>query len=113
MANILARSGKHKSVPVSLKQWTKNDETQRFQQIVIQGSLESLLAHFHKILPEFLKHSFIKRSQAKSFEKDNEEVKRSNGEVVTLQVDFAESYNCEAQDEVQSAHWHQATVRHS
>lgn len=109
----MARSGKKKSYPVSLKQWTKNDETQRLQQFVQRGPLENLLAHFKKILPEFLKHSYIKRNQAESFEKDNEEVKRSNGKVATLQVDFAESYTCEAQDEVQSAHWNQATVRHS
>lgn len=113
LAKIVERSGKNKSVQVSLTQWAKNDETQRFQQFVHRGSLKNLLEHFIKILPEFLKHSYIKRNQAESFEKDNEKVKRSNGKVATLQVDFAESYNCDAQDEVQSAHWNQATVRDS
>lgn len=113
LIKLMARSGKNKSVSVLLKQWTKNEETQRLQQVVQRGSLENLLSHFRKILPEFLKHSYVKRCQAESFEKDGEEVKSSNGKVATLQLDFAESYTCEAQDEVQSAHWNQATVRDS
>lgn len=106
----MKRSGKSENDSTMCTQWYKNDETKRFQQSVQRGTLENLLARFNKILPEFLKHSYIKRNQADSFEKDNDEVKHAAGKVATLQVDFAESFNCEAQDEIQSAHWNQATV---
>lgn len=110
LAKIMKRSKSKKGDLVTCVHWIKNDETKRFQKSVQKGTLESLLNHFVKILPDFLRHSYIKRKQAASFESDNDEVKKSDGEVATLQADFAEGFKCEAQDEIQSAHWNQATV---
>ncbi len=110
LAKILERSGRSKDDSAMCSQWIKNEETKRFQKLVQKGTLENLLNHFVKILPDFLKHSYIKRKQAASFEDDNAEVKDSDGEVASLQTDFAEGYKCEAQDEIQCAHWNQPTV---
>lgn len=110
MADISSRSGKNIQCPVTWKQWKKNKETNRFQKYVETGTLEHLQNHFMSILDEFLKHSYIKRCQAASFEDDNEEVRQSNREIAVVQIDFAEGFNCEAQEEIQSAHWNQATV---
>lgn len=91
-------------------QWKKNKESNRFEKCAESGTLNTLISHFLDILPEFLKHSYIKRAQETQFQKDSEEVSKSNGKLATLQVDFAEGFNCEHQDEIQSAHWNQATV---
>lgn len=106
----MKRSGRNKDDVVSCAHWNKSDETKRFQKSIQKGPLNALLDHFCKLLPDFLKHSYIKRKQAASFEGDNDEVKKSQGEVATVQADFAEGYKCEAQDEIQSAHWNQSTV---
>ncbi|KAJ6640217.1 hypothetical protein Bhyg_12967, partial [Pseudolycoriella hygida] len=41
---------------------------------------------------------------------DCEDAKHTNGETAVLQIDFAENADCIAQDEIQTAHWNQATV---
>jgi hypothetical protein len=110
LADIMKKSGKTGKTFVMWCQWNKNKDTNRYEKCMIKGSLASLISHFLEILPEFLKHSYIKRCQEAQFQKDDEEVSESNGELATLQIDFAEGFNCEAQDEIQSAHWNQATV---
>ena len=60
------------------------------------GTAGSLYSYLCTIFPNFSIHSFVKRKQAKSYEKDN---------TVIIKLDFAENYICAAQDEVQSAHW--------
>lgn len=107
---ILEKSGKSQKSRTSLCQWKKNNDTNRFQKHTESGTLNKLITHFLGILPEFLKHSFIKRQQSTQFQKDDKEMTESNGEVALLQIDFAEGFNCESQDEIQSAHWNQATV---
>lgn len=79
LAGIMRRSGQSKNNLTICTQWSKNSETQRFQKYAQEGTLDKLLDHFNKILPEFLKHSYIKRSQSTSFQKDNEEVKQAKG----------------------------------
>lgn len=81
----------------------KNKETNRFQTIVETGTFVDLNNYFMSILTEFLKHSYTKRCQEDSFEADNLEVRRSNGGVALVQIDFAEGFNCEAQEEIQAA----------
>ncbi len=110
LAKVLKKSGKKGKSFVMWCQWNKNVKTNRFEKCMEKGTLTLLIGHFLKILPEFLKHSYIKRCQAAQFQKDDEEVSKSNGKLATLQVDFAEGFNCEAQDEIQTAHWNQATV---
>lgn len=111
IADITKRSGKDLKTRVKLTQWRKNKDTNRFQKYVEPGALNELQDHFLSILDEFLKHSYTKRCQAASFEADNKQVRESNGKVASAQIDFGEGFNCEAQDEIQAAHWNQATVR--
>lgn len=106
----MTSSNKQKSDLVTFTKWLKNPETNRFQKVVHKETLEILLQYFRQILPEFHKHSFVKRQQADSFEADKAEAEQSNNIVAVLQIDFAENFVCEAQDEIQSAHWNQAAV---
>lgn len=107
---ILKNSGKKARNVAIWSEWKNNKDSNRIQESLEKGTMKSLISHFHDILPAFLKHSFIKRSQAAQFEKDNKEVTQSECDIASLQIDFAESFNCEAQDEIQSAHWNQASV---
>lgn len=108
ITEIVARSGKDLNSTLKWAQWKK--ENNRFQKIPETGTFIDLRNHFMGILPEFLKHSYTKRCQAASFQEDCEEVRNSNGDVALVQIDFAEGFNCEAQEEIQAAHWNQATV---
>lgn len=59
--------------------------------------------------PQFLRHSYVKREQSNTFN-NVDRPRASNNEFVDeglLQIDFAENFVCELQDEVQSAHWNQ------
>ncbi len=107
---IFEKSGKKLRSPVVWNQWKKDDTTNRYENSLERGTLKKLNAYFLDILPEFLKHSRIKRCQAARFQEDNEEVSNSNGVIALLQIDFAENYSCESQDEIQSAHWNQPNV---
>lgn len=110
LTEILKKSRKNSETPVIWHQWKKDKTTNRYQKCTEHGTLKSLIKYFLDILPDFLKHSFIKRNQAAEFEKDGEEVVQRD-DLAILQIDFAESFSCEAQDEIQSAHWNQGTVR--
>lgn len=110
ITGMVKRSGKGIRTQVKWFQWKKNEETNRFQKIDVGGTLNGLINYFMEILPEFLKHSHVKRTQAASFETDTEDVIKSEGKVALVQIDFAECFTCEAQEEIQSAHWNQATV---
>lgn len=68
-----------------------------------------LVLHIVNLSPQFLKHSFVKREQSDMFNKvDRLRVKSDDyPQESVVQIDFAENYVCEAQDEVQSAHWNQ------
>lgn len=110
LSEIVKRSKVKPSTITIWCRWKKNKDVNRFEKCLETGTLKSLVQYFHDILPEFLRHSYIKRSQAAQFNEDEEEVAKSNGTVATLQFDFAESYCCDSQDEVQPAHWSQANV---
>lgn len=109
LTEMMDRSGK-KTFSVSITKWIKDNDTNRFKKVVQQMTLQNLVDHFVKLLPEFLKHVYIKRTQSIAFEKDCEEVTNGDGRTAVLQVDFAENFICEAQEEIQSANWNQATV---
>lgn len=108
--SIVKFSGKNLQTAVAWFQWIQNKQIKRYEKLSVPGQLSDLIGHFFSILEEFMKHSYVKRSQAQSFNRDNESVSSENGEVATLQVDFAESFNCEGQDEIALAHWNQANV---
>ena len=69
------------------------------------GTDGSLYSYLCTIFPNFSIHSFVKKKQAKSYEKDKLEDLIKNSNTVIIKLDFAENYICAAQDEVQSAHW--------
>lgn len=73
------------------------------------GTLIDLLNYIVNLSPQFLRHSFVKREQSDGFNKiDRVRVKGDKFINESLiQIDFAENFICEAQDEVQSAHWNQ------
>lgn len=101
--------GTQSSSNVSWVVWKKNKDTKRVEKLKENGQVGDLIAHISAIAPQFLRHSFIKREQSESF--NLHDVPRASGlefclEAV-LQIDFAENFLCEAQDEVQSAHWNQ------
>lgn len=95
--------------PVSWIVWGKNAQSKRIEKHKKKGTLESLIAHIAALSPQFLKHSYIKREQSLTFN-IHDIPRASNADYAVealLQMDFAENFVCEAQDEVQSAHWNQ------
>jgi hypothetical protein len=63
------------------------------------GSTTELLEQLKNDLPAFKYHHFIKRKQAATFQ-----TLRSSATTV-LQVDYAENFTIQDQDQIQSAHW--------
>jgi hypothetical protein len=58
-------------------------------------------------LPTFVKHHYVKRWQAAYY---NSLRLSSTSSHLLLQIDFAENFTCQQQDEVQAAHWLQSQV---
>ena len=77
--------------------WKKDEDSN----VVEYGSLDELEAYIINILPQFLQHCFAKMEQAASYQHH-----RENASLLLLPVD----YTCQAQDEIQSAHWKQSQV---
>lgn len=88
---------------------TATKSSKRIEKCEETGKLTDLLIHIAALSPQFLRHSFIKTAQSNTF--NSFDIPRASnsqyGDEGTLQVDFAENFVCEAQDEVQSAHWNQ------
>lgn len=94
---------------VSWPVWRKNVATKRIERQMEQGNLKTLLVHLAALSSQFLRHHFVKREQSDTFNKyDLQRASNSQiGHEGLLQIDFAENFVCESQDEVQSAHWNQ------
>lgn len=92
--------------------WVKDETANRFQNRTEEGSQEKLINYFLSIYPKFLQHFFVKREQEKTFTAHRKRVDSDHhlAECV-LQIDFAENFKCENQDEVQQAHYNQKQVR--
>ncbi|XP_071034011.1 uncharacterized protein [Parasteatoda tepidariorum] len=85
------------------KEWEKtNNKIQLTTTETCTGALHEKIIDD---LPTMMKHVHIKRIQHAEFEKD-----KSNQKTRIMQVDFAMSFSCEYQNEVQSALWSRATV---
>ncbi len=108
----IAKRSTNKSKTVQWLKWTKDESANRFQNCTEKGSEKELVDYFLSIYPQFLKHSYIKREQEKAFDDDRKRVSSDEhlNEAV-LQIDFAENFKCECQDEVQQAHYNQKQVR--
>lgn len=92
--------------------WKKNAASNRFEKRIEDGKLVELLTHIAAMSTQFLKHSYVKRSQSDTFNKFDRP--RASEEKYTveglLQIDFAENFVCQFQDEIQVAHWNQKQV---
>lgn len=97
---------------VKCMRWMKDDTTNRTQKQAESGTIAKLMSYFGDIYPKFLQHKYVRRIQAECFTRDRTTVAaEANSNVALLQIDFAENYKCEAQDEVQAAHYNQKQVR--
>jgi len=104
-------------VVVQWGQWERVSQTEKGKdgktkakkmvRILKEGTLEEALQDLESKIPFFLEHVFIQRKQSSYFEECKTQLK-SNEAVV--QVDFAENYSCQYQDEIQAAHWCQEQV---
>ena len=95
---------------ISDRELGKNGKTKAVKKMVRvskEGTLEEALETPESKIPFFLEHVFIQRKQSSYFEERITQLK-SNEAVV--QVDFAENYTCQYQDEIQAAHWCQEQV---
>lgn len=94
---------------VSWMMWKKVLPANRVEKRNENGTLADLIAHLAALVPHFLRHSYIKREQSETFNV-HDRPRTANPEFEDeglIQIDFAENYVCESQDEVQSAHWNQ------
>lgn len=89
--------------------WRKSTVSKRIEKCEENGTLADLATHVSALSPQFLRHRFVKRSQSDTFNLSDRpmETDLKFPDVGLLQIDFAENYVCEQQDEVQAAHWNQ------
>lgn len=90
-------------------QWIKLENQNRYTNELQTGSAAKLINYFLQIYPQFLRHSYTKREQANAFNIDRKSAEE-NDDVAVLQIDFAENYKCEAQNEIQPANYNQKQV---
>lgn len=105
----LLKATKKSNKKVEWLQWVKNEKENRWQRLTMHQNLKKLVTYLTEIYPNFLKHSFVKRSQAESFKLDRKSVDLAN-DVCLIHIDFPENFTCESQSEVQGAHWNQFQV---
>ncbi len=91
--------------------WKKDESANRVQNCSETGPQKKLVDYFLSIYVQFLKHSYVKRQQEQAFTADRKRVDSNlHCNEAVLQIDFAENYKCESQDEVQQAHYNQKQV---
>ena len=77
------------------------------EKVIKEGTVEGALNCLQGQIPCFLEHVFIKRKQSTFFEDCMAQLKADEA---LIQVDFAENYTCQYQNEIQAAHWSQEQV---
>ena len=86
------------------KEWDKDDKG--FLRLVIRSAEDhDLFALIEACWGVVIRHIMTKRIQETAFEQD-----KNDKEVTALQFDFAMSYSCSYQDEIQSAMWTRESV---
>ena len=81
--------------------------TKQMVRVIKEGTVEEALESLKSKIPSFLEHVFIQRKQASYFQ---ECITKLGPDQAIVQVDFAENYTCQYQDEIQAAHWSQEQV---
>ena len=91
-----------KSKDVTWMEWVKEDNgrLKKVMKFGCQGELEELV---EAGMSDFQEHVRVKRIQALAFEKAKQQK-------TVIEMDFAMSYSCEYQNEVQSALWSRESV---
>lgn len=87
-------------------EWKKNVQANRTEKREERGTLSDLISHIASMSSHFLVHSYNKREQSEVFN-SHDRPRAINEEYAIeglIQVDFAENFVCEYQDEVQNAH---------
>lgn len=89
--------------------WMESNVTNRIERNFEEGKLTALAAHISALSTQFLRHSYVKRSQSDTFNiYDRPRAYDSEfADEGVLEIDFAENFVCEQQDEVQTAHRNQ------
>ena len=92
-------------------QWAKViiNGKESLEKIPTRGTPQELYETFIDLLPNFVTHHYIKRSQSISFNTMKEELETTT-DTGMLQIDFAENYSTMWQDEIQSAHWNKTQI---
>ncbi|KAF8793879.1 hypothetical protein HNY73_001911 [Argiope bruennichi] len=104
LLDFIGKKGLNNASNVQWHQWVKS-ENKRFYKETNEGCIAELTDNVLENFQSFKQHVKIKRIQAAAFQSD---IKQSN--TVVLQVDFAMSYSCEWQSEIQSALWSRENV---
>lgn len=103
-------NGKNISKPIDVgktviwKEWRQNAEG-RLQLLTNDTSAGELYDIVVNDIPEVLNHVNLKRIQAENFQKD-----KLRNSTRIIQIDFAMSFCCEYQNEIQSALWSRSSV---
>ena len=100
---LLAPPDNLENKPLQWCQWA-SDEKKGVAKAAFQGSLLESFNELALQIPNFLKHTYVKRIQAHSFKEERESV-NFDSEKVVIQIDFAENYSTVTQNEIQSAYW--------
>lgn len=69
---------------------------------VWKGSIGDCVKLLEQKTPQYLWHVYVKRKQSEFFEQIKND---ADGSTVVCQVDYAENFGMEYQDQIQSAHW--------
>lgn len=96
-----------KSNPYNNKKKGKPKIVNKMEKVIKEGTVEGALNCLQGQIPCFLEHVFIKRKQSTFFEDCMAQLKADEA---LIQVDFAENYTCQYQNEIQAAHWSQEQV---
>jgi len=84
-------------------QRSTNEEC-KADKIVKSGTVSDCFGELKIQLPQFLLHTYVKRTQAAEFQQQKESTNSDLSKIV-IQIDFAENYSTVKKDEIQSAYW--------
>ncbi|GBM13664.1 hypothetical protein AVEN_148187-1 [Araneus ventricosus] len=104
LLGFIGKKGLNNASNVQWHQWVQS-ENKRFFKETNDGCVAELTDNVLANFQSFKQHVKIKRIQADAFQSD---IKQSD--TIVLQVDFAMSYSCEWQNEIQSALWSRENV---
>jgi hypothetical protein len=100
------RQSPMEGVLVSYTKWDHNAQG-RLVQVTTDMAVAEAVDEVAAQVKRFVHHHQIKRIQSEAYKMDKV---ASSSEMVMLQMDFAQSYGCDFQDEVQSAYYNKKQI---